>query len=260
MTQSALVKTGLSDQIMTITLSNPSARNSLSSEMMSALQTAFDAAGNDPAVRVVVLAAEGPAFCAGHDLKQMRANQNEAFAKALFSQCAALMLSIVRLPKPVIARVHATATAAGCQLVASCDLAIASTHARFATPGVNIGLFCHTPMVALSRNVANKHAMEMLLTGDLVSADDAMRIGLVNRVVEDHNLDTTVLDFALKIASKSSHTLKVGKEAFYRQAEMTVDDAYAYASEVMTQNLLARDAVEGIDAFVSKREPVWEDR
>ena len=246
--------------ICTLTLNNPAARNSLSTSMMSALQDAFDEAREDSAVRAVVLAANGPAFCAGHDLKEMRARQSEQFAAHMLEQCIALMLTIVRLPKPVIARVHATATAAGCQLVASCDLAVASDNARFATPGVNIGLFCHTPMVALSRNLSRKHAMEMLLTGDLLDAESALRMGLVNRVVAPESLDEAVYGFAQKIASKSAYTLAIGKEAFYQQADMGLEEAYRYAAGVMAQNMLAHDAGEGIDAFIEKRMPCWQDR
>jgi enoyl-CoA hydratase/carnithine racemase len=206
---------------------------------------------------VVVIGGAGPAFCAGHDLREIRANPGREAYAALFAQCSALMTRIVRLPKPVIARVHGVATAAGCQLVASCDLAIAAETARFATPGVNIGLFCSTPMVALSRAVGRKAAMEMLLTGDLIDAARAREIGLINRVVPEDALDTAVAALAAQIASKSPLTLAIGKEAFYRQAEMELEAAYRYASEVMTRNMLARDAAEGIDAFLQKRAPVW---
>lgn len=253
----SLVNTHTEDGVCTITMCNPAARNSLSEAMIGALQDALNAVREDADARVVVIAAEGPAFCAGHDLKEIRANPDRAYSTRLFDACAQLMMSIVNLPKPVIARVHATATAAGCQLVASCDLAIASENARFATPGVNIGLFCSTPMVALSRNVGNKHAMEMLLTGDMIGAQDAMRMGLVNKVVSDGELDASVADLSARIAAKSAHTLKVGKEAFYKQAEMPLAEAYAYTSQVMVENLLSDDAVEGICAFVEKRAPKW---
>lgn len=246
--------------VCTLTLNNPAARNALSTAMMEALHAAFVAAGSDPAVRVVVLAGEGPAFCAGHDLKEMRAHTDPAFHTALMARCVDLMLAIVRCPKPVIARVHAIATAAGCQLVASCDLAVAVDSARFATPGVNLGLFCSTPMVALSRNLSNKHAMEMLLTGDMIDAADAQRFGLVNRVVPAADLDATVLGFAAKIAAKSSNTLAIGKKAFYEQGEMTLEEAYRFAAEVMVRNLQTADAGEGIDAFIGKRAPCWVDR
>ena len=252
-----LISTAHHAGVHTITLDNPAARNALSSAMMSALKAAFESAGADPQVRVIVLAANGPAFCAGHDLKEMRANPDASFQATLMASCVELMLAIVRCPKPVIARVHATATAAGCQLVASCDLAIAVYDAKFATPGVNLGLFCSTPMVALSRNLSNKHAMEMLLCGEMIDADTAWRMGLVNRVVAADQLDVAVDELAHRIASKSSRTLAIGKEAFYRQAELPLSDAYAYASAVMTRNMMAHDAAEGIDAFLNKRPPIW---
>ena len=242
-----------------LTLNRPAARNALSVGLMQALDAALVAVAEDASVRVVVIAAAGPAFCAGHDLREMRANQDRSFTEALFAQCSALMMRIVRLPKPVIARVHGIATAAGCQLVASCDLAVAATHARFATPGVNIGLFCSTPMVALSRAVGRKAAMEMLLTGDMIDAAQARDLGLINRVVPADQLDETVAALAGQIAAKSALTLAIGKEAFYRQAEMDLDAAYRYAAEAMTRNMMARDAAEGIDAFLAKRAPVWTD-
>lgn len=248
------------DGIRTITLDHPASRNALSLRMMSGLSAAFRSAAHDAGVRVVVLAAHGPAFCAGHDLKEIRANPSSEFHASLMESCVELMLSIVRCPKPVIARVHATATAAGCQLVASCDLAVAAQDARFATPGVNIGLFCSTPMVALSRNLSNKHAMEMLLCGEMIDADSAWRMGLVNRVVPAAELDTTVLRLARTIAAKSSHTLAIGKEAFYAQREMGLEDAYRYAAGVMVANLRSEDAKEGIGAFIEKRPPCWVDR
>jgi enoyl-CoA hydratase/carnithine racemase len=243
-----------------LTLNRSAARNSLSAALMSALQDEFDAIASDESVRVVVIAANGPAFCAGHDLKELRANPGRQFYEALFAQCSRLMLTITRLPKPVVARVHGMATAAGCQLVATCDLAVASTAAKFATPGVNIGLFCSTPMVALSRNVGRKQAMEMLLTGEAVGAEAARELGLVNRVVPPDELDATVDALAGGIAAKSPLTLAIGKEAFYRQLELGLADAYDYASEVMTRNMLARDAEEGIDAFLEKRAPSWQGR
>ncbi len=242
-----------------LTLNRPAARNALSVGLMAALHAALDEIAGDPAARVVVISAAGPAFCAGHDLREMRANPGRDATEALFKQCSALMTRIVRLPKPVIARVHGIATAAGCQLVASCDLAVAAADARFATPGVNIGLFCSTPMVALTRNVGRKAAMEMLLTGELIDAARAREIGLVNRVVAPDALDGAVAALARQIAGKSALTVAIGKEAFYRQAEMDLDAAYAYAAEVMTRNMLARDAGEGIDAFLAKRQPVWID-
>ncbi len=242
-----------------LTLNRPAARNALSVALMSSLAEALDAIAADPSVRVVVIAGAGPAFCAGHDLRELRAHPEPAFYASLFAQCSALMTRIVRLPKPVIARVHGIATAAGCQLVASCDLAVASAAAKFATPGVNIGLFCSTPMVALSRAVGRKPAMEMLLTGEPIDAARAREIGLINRVVAPDDLDGEVRRLAAQLAGKSRHVLAIGKEAFYRQAEMDLDAAYRYAGEVMARNMLARDAAEGIDAFLERRTPAWSD-
>ena len=251
--------------IAVLTLNRPQARNSLSEALLEALSDAFSAIAHDRTVRAVVLAANGPAFSAWHDLKELNArrsdeNRGRAYYKHIMGLCSRLMQQIVNLPQPVIAAVHATATAAGCQLVASCDLAVASQAAKFATPGVNIGLFCSTPMVALSRNVSRKHAMQMLLTGDLISAEDAARIGLVNEVVLPGEERAAALKLAQKIAGKSTAIVKIGKEAFYRQAEMSLADAYDYASRVMVENMLARDAEEGISAFIEKREPKWQDR
>jgi enoyl-CoA hydratase/carnithine racemase len=249
-----------SGPVARLTLNRPEARNALSVPLMSALQDALDTIASNDAVRVVVIAANGPAFCAGHDMRELRADPRREMYEALFAQCSRLMTTILRLPKPVIARVHGTATAAGCQLVATCDLAVASKNAQFATPGVNIGLFCSTPMVALTRAVSRKAAMEMLLTGDPIDAAEAQRLGLVNDVVDATTLDDAVAKLATKIASKSRHVVAIGKEAFYRQIELGVDDAYTYASAVMTRNMLAADAREGIDAFLAKRKPTWEDR
>ncbi len=251
--------------IAILTLNRPQARNSLSEAMLQALSDALSAIAHDRSVRAVVLAAQGPAFSAGHDLKELNARRSDAdrgraYFKHIMELCSRVMQQIVRLPQPVIAAVQATATAAGCQLVASCDLAVASQAAKFATPGVNIGLFCSTPMVALSRNVSRKHAMQMLLTGDLISADDAARIGLVNEVVTAGQERATALKLAEKIAAKSQLTVKIGKEAFYRQAEMSLTEAYDYAAQVMVENMLARDAEEGIGAFIEKRDPKWQDR
>lgn len=243
--------------VTTLTLNRPAARNALSRAMMSALHQQLNAVAADPSVRVVVLAAAGPVFCAGHDLKEMRAAPDQAAHLATFRQCARLMTSLVRLHQPVIAKVQGTATAAGCQLVASCDLAIAAEQAQFATPGVNIGLFCSTPMVALSRAVPAKAAMEMLLTGDPIGAAEAVRIGLVNRAVPAAALDGTVADLAARIAAKSTRVLALGKESFHRQREMDLGTAYAYTAEVMALNMGLADAVEGIDAFLGKRPPVW---
>jgi enoyl-CoA hydratase/carnithine racemase len=247
-------------EVLRLTLNRPEARNALSAGLMSALLEALGRAATDPETRVVVIAGAGPAFCAGHDLREMRTDQRRETYERLFAQCSELMLAIVRLPKPVIAEVHGVATAAGCQLVATCDLAVVAEDARFATPGVNIGLFCSTPMVALTRAVGRKAAMEMLLTGKLIDAETAQAIGLVNRVVPRESLRDAVDDLAREIAGKSALVVKIGKEAFYRQAELDLAAAYRYAAEVMTTNMLARDAGEGIDAFLAKREPVWHDR
>lgn len=243
-----------------LTLNRPQARNALSIALMNELQAAIDAAAADRETRVVVIAAAGTAFSAGHDLREIRANPGRQHYEALFAQCSRLMMSLVRLSKPVIARVHGVATAAGCQLVASCDLAVAASTARFATPGVNIGLFCSTPMVALSRAIGRKPAMEMLLSGEMIDAEEARRLGLVNRVVPEAELDRQVAALAALIATKSQLTLAMGKEAFYRQAELGIEAAYAYAGEIMTRNMLAHDAEEGIDAFLAKRPPIWEGR
>ena len=245
------------DGVAWLTLNRPQARNALSMGLMTALDEALIAIGQDPTVQVVVIAGNGPAFCAGHDLREMRAHPEEASAAATFNLCSQLMQRIIALPQPVIAQVHGVATAAGCQLVATCDLAIAADSARFATPGVNIGLFCSTPMVALSRAVPRKQAMEMLLTGDMIPADRAREIGLVNRVVPEAELATTTTALATAIAAKSALTVAIGKAAFYRQAELPLADAYRYAAAVMTRNMMAHDAAEGIDAFLAKRHPVW---
>ena len=261
-TAEPLVLAAKNGAVLRLTLNRAGARNALSQGLMAALQDALDAATGDKAVRVIIIAADGPAFSSGHDLKEMTsrrgdADKGKAFYTALFTQCSTLMQTIVRHPKPVIAQIQGIATAAGCQLVASCDLAIASSTARFATPGVNIGLFCSTPMVALSRNVSRKHAMEMLLTGEMIQAEDAHRIGLINRVVASETLAAETMRLAELIATKPHGTLKIGKEAFYKQVEMGLGDAYDYASRVMTENMLAAEAAEGIGAFVEKREPKW---
>ena len=253
------------DGIAVLTLNQPQTRNSLSEAMLEALGDAFTAIAHDDTVRALVIAANGPAFSAGHDLKELNRRRSDedrgrAYFKHIMGLCSTVMQQIVVLPQPVIAAVQATATAAGCQLVASCDLAVASRAAKFATPGVNIGLFCSTPMVALSRNVSRKHAMEMLLTGEMISAEHAERIGLVNRLVAPGHEREEALKLAHRIASKSALTVKIGKEGFYRQLEMPLADAYDYVSEVMVENMLARDAEEGISAFIEKREPKWQDR
>lgn len=249
--------------VLILTLNRPAQRNALSEALIAALQAALDAAGHDPTVRAVIIAARGPAFSAGHDLKEMAPHWNDGdrgrhYFERLMKQCSRMMQTIVRCPKPVIAEVQGIATAAGCQLVASCDLAIAAEGATFATPGVNIGLFCSTPMVALSRNVARKQAMEMLLAGEMVPAPRAREIGLVNRVVAASALRAETLKLAQLIASKSRATVAIGKEAFYRQLELPLSAAYDYASEVMTRNLMEADAEEGICAFIDKREPTWQ--
>jgi len=260
-----LLQKAFDNGILRLTLDDAKRRNALSDEMMETLSQALDKAAADKTIRVVVLAANGPAFCAGHDLKQIKAGRQAddkglAYFTNVFENCASLMKKIVQHPKPIIAEVTGIATAAGCQLVASCDLAIAAKSSRFATPGVHIGLFCSTPMVALSRNVSNKQAMEMLMVGDMVSAKKAVKIGLINEAVKDKKLTETTMAFASKIASKSTMTLAIGKQAFYEQREMPLAEAYQYASDVMVQNILKQDAIEGIDAFVEKRKPQWTDQ
>lgn len=265
MTSSDILLRDLSDDgILRLTLNDPKRRNALSEAMLGALGTAFADVGADPSARVIILAANGPAFCAGHDLKEMTAGRSgpdggKAYFAKVMAMCAGVMQGIVNCPKPVIAEVTGIATAAGCQLVASCDLAIAAEIAQFSTPGVHIGLFCSTPMVALSRNVCNKHAMEMLLTGDMTPAARAAEMGLVNRVVSEDALQGATMEMARKFASKSSMTLAIGKRAFYAQREMPLAQAYDYASGVMVDNMLARDAEEGIGAFIEKRAPQWQD-
>jgi enoyl-CoA hydratase/carnithine racemase len=261
---SSYVQRGDREGIALLVLNRPQARNSLSEAMLAELGRSIDAIAADRSVRAVVLSANGPVFCAGHDLREITERRNDpdggrAYVQDLMDRCSDMMQTIQRLPQPVIAAVEGVATAAGCQLVASCDLAIASRTARFATPGVHIGLFCSTPMVALTRNVAPKHAMEMLLTGDMVSADDAYRIGLVNRVVAPGEERKEATKLARRIAEKSALTLRIGKEAFYRQIDMSLGDAYRYASQVMVENMMERDAEEGISAFVEKRTPKWTD-
>jgi len=251
--------------IRLLTLNRPAARNSLSEGLIAELHAALKEIHDDNSVRAVVIAANGPAFSAGHDMKELTARRSDADrGRAYFGQimnaCSAMMQAVVLLPKPVVAAVQGIATAAGCQLVASCDLAVASEAAGFATPGVDIGLFCSTPMVALSRNVPRKQAMEMLLTGEPISAATAKNIGLVNRVVAAGTERDAAIALAQKVALKSAYTVKLGKEAFYRQAEMNLADAYRYAAQVMTENMMARDAEEGIGAFIEKREPKWQDK
>jgi enoyl-CoA hydratase/carnithine racemase len=253
------------DGIAVLTLNQPQSRNSLSEAMLEALGDALTSIAHDDTVRVLVIAANGPAFSAGHDLKELNRHRSDddrgrSYFTHVMKLCSTVMQQVVTLPQPAIAAVQATATAAGCQLVASCDLAIAARTAKFATPGVNIGLFCSTPMVALARNVSRKHAMEMLLTGDMVSAEHAQRIGLVNHLVAPGHEREEALNLARKIAGKSALTVKIGKEGFYRQLEMPLAEAYDYVAKVMVENLLARDAEEGIGAFIEKRDPKWQDR
>lgn len=253
------------DTIVILTLNRPAARNSLSEALLNALFITLDDIATDTSVRGVVIAANGPAFCAGHDLKELTARRSDsdggrAYFKHIMTTCSTVMQKIVHLPQPVIAAVQGVATAAGCQLVASCDLAVASPAAKFATPGVDIGLFCSTPMVALSRNLPRKLAMEMLLTGEMMEAAQAAQHGLINRVVTAGTERAEALALANKIAAKSAYTVKTGKQAFYRQLDLGLAEAYAYASEVMTENMMAHDAEEGICAFIEKRKPTWEDR
>jgi enoyl-CoA hydratase/carnithine racemase len=243
--------------IARLVLNRPAARNALSRGLMAAMQAELDAIAGESGVKAVIIAALGPAYSAGHDLREVRAHPSRAAYEALFADCSRLMQSIVRLPQPVIAEVQGLAYAAGCQLVASCDLAVAADTATFCTPGVNIGLFCSTPMVALSRNLPRKKMMEMLLLGEAMSAEDAERFGLVNRIAAPGRLAQETRAMAEAIVSKSPLTVRIGKAAFYRQSEMPLADAYDYASRVMTENMLARDAEEGIDAFLQKRKPEW---
>jgi enoyl-CoA hydratase/carnithine racemase len=249
-------------QVAVLTLNRPETRNCLSEDMIAALHAAIGEIAGSDAVRAIVITGAGSAFSSGHDLKEMTAHRSDpdrgrAYFAKIMNACSQMMLAIVRSPKPVIAAVNGIATAAGCQLVASCDLGVASQDARFATPGVNIGLFCSTPMVALSRNVSRKAAMEMLLLGDMVEAAEAKELGLVNRVVEPDETVNAAVELGRKIAEKPKATLKIGKEAFYRQLEMPLDEAYAYASTVMVENMLHAEAEEGIGAFLEKRQPNW---
>ena len=248
------------DGVTTLTLNRPAQYNALSGDMLDALQAALDDIGSDDSVRVVIIAASGKAFCPGHDLKEMRSSEDREFHQALFDKCAGMMLAINRLQQPVIARVHGIATAAGCQLVANCDLAVAAEEARFAVSGINVGLFCSTPAVPLSRNMHRKQAMQMLLTGDFIDADTALRFGLVNEVVPAAELDTATDALAQKIVAKSAHAIGLGKNMFYRQLPMDLADAYAYAAERMACNMDSEDAREGIDAFIEKRKPEWKGR
>ena len=248
------------DGVTSLTLNRPRQFNALSMEMLDALQAALGAIADDRSVRVVVIGAHGKAYCAGHDLKEMLANRTQEFIGGLFSRCCEVMMSITRLPQPVIARVHGIATAAGCQLVASCDLAVASSDARFATSGINFGLFCSTPGVAVSRNLSRKQALEMLMTGEFIDAQTALAWGLVNRVVLPEQLDSAVRELADVLLSKPQAVLAAGKQFFYQQIEMNTEPAYRLATEVITNNMLGPDALEGVSAFAEKRKPQWNKR
>ena len=248
------------DGLTTLTLNRPGQFNSLSKDMLTAVKAELDAIAADEAIRVVVIAGAGKAFCAGHDLKEMRANHDKGFMQALFRQCGELMLTLTRMPQPVIARVHGIATAAGCQLVSMCDLAVAADVARFAVSGINVGLFCSTPAVCLARNLGRKAALEMLLTGDFIDAMEAKSKGLVNRVVPADALDAEVERLVQSILAKSAVAVRIGKGMFYKQLEMGLSEAYDYASEVMACNMMSEDAGEGIDAFMQKRKPEYKGR
>jgi len=243
--------------ICELTINRPEAYNALSMECMETLQVCLDDIRDDAGIKAVIISGSGSKFCAGHDLKELRDNRDRDFYEQTFTTCSRLMMSIISSPKPFIARVRGIATAAGCQLVASCDLAVAAEDARFATPGVNIGLFCSTPMVAISRTVARKHALEMLLLGDFISAQRAYEIGLVNRIAPPGELDGVTAELAAAIASKSAPTLRIGKHAFQQQIDRDLEDAYAYCNQVMVNNMMAEDASEGIAAFLEKRAPEW---
>jgi enoyl-CoA hydratase/carnithine racemase len=242
-----------------LTLNRPQAYNALSLGLMEAATAELERIAKDRNVRAVVFQGSGKGFCAGHDLKELRANPTRAFYERTFAACSRMMLGVVALPQPVIAKVHGIATAAGCQLLATCDLAVAAETARFGTPGVNIGLFCSTPMVALSRNVGRKQAMQMLLTGEMIDAPTALSFGLINEAVPDERLAEAAEAWADKVKRKSAHVLKIGKQAFYRQSELGLEEAYDYTARVMVENMLAKDAEEGIDAFIEKRQPQWQD-
>ena len=259
---SNLIIEDLKDSILKITLNNQTQQNTLSLEFINDLKKIFENANSNDEIKVIILSSSGKVFSAGHNLKEIKSHRQDKdqglqFFKDLINSCSDLMLKIIHNSKPVIAEVNGIATAAGCQLVASCDLAYASQISKFATPGVNIGLFCSTPMVALSRVVKNKHSMEMLLTGDFIDADKAKSIGLINNYFIDDELVNKTREMAMKITNKSSQTVKIGKKAFYNQTEMTISDAYKYASEIMIENMMNQDSEEGIAAFLEKRTPNW---
>ena len=252
-----VLRSDRADGLTTLTLNRPGQFNSLSKDMLTAIKDELDAIAANKAVRVVVIAGAGKAFCAGHDLKEMRANHDKGYMQALFRQCGELMLTLTRMPQPVIARVHGIATAAGCQLVSMCDLAVAADVAKFAVSGINVGLFCSTPAVGLARNLGRKAALEMLLTGDFIDAMEAKSKGLVNRVVPADALDAEVERLVQSILAKSAIAVRIGKGMFYKQLEMGLTEAYDYASEVMACNMMSEDAREGIDAFMQKRKPEY---
>ena len=259
---SNLIIEDLKDSILKITLNNPTQQNTLSLQFINDLKKIFENADSNDEIKVIILSSSGKVFSAGHNLKEIKSHRQDKdqglqFFKDLINSCSDLMLKIIHNSKPVIAEVNGIATAAGCQLVASCDLAYASQVSKFATPGVNIGLFCSTPMVALSRVVKNKHSMEMLLTGDFIDADKAKSIGLINNYFSEDELFNKTREMAIKIKSKSSQTVKIGKKAFYNQTEMTISDAYKYASKIMIENMMNQDSEEGIAAFLEKRTPNW---
>lgn len=247
-------------EVAYLTMNRPKQYNALSEEMIAAMQAELDRLREDTTIRAVVLGGNGKAFCAGHDLKQMRANPQQSYYQDLFARCSRMMTSLMTIPQPVIARVHGIATAAGCQMVATCDLAVAVDSARFAVSGINVGLFCSTPSVALSRNLGRKNAFEMLITGDFIDASKARDMGLVNRVVTTDALDEEIRKLTDSICAKSPVAVRIGKQMFYRQLEMGIDDAYRFSGDVMAGNMMADDAAEGIDAFMAKRKPVWRGR
>tara|TARA_Y200000002_G_scaffold60417_1_gene45712 strand:+ start:2635 stop:3462 length:828 start_codon:yes stop_codon:yes gene_type:complete len=263
---SEILETSLtSNGVLRLNLNSPENLNALSENMIDLMQKNIDKGGSDKNVRVIIISSEGTTFSSGHDLKELKkarknSDRGKKYYSKIMNKCSKMMQSIINNPKPFIAEVGGVATAAGCQLVASCDLAYANTSAKFATPGVNIGLFCSTPMVAISRNLSNKHSMEMLLTGELISSEKAATIGLINEVSQDDKLKNFVLNKAIKISKKSAVTLKIGKKAFYKQIDMKLSDAYDYASKTMVENMLKLDAKEGIDAFINKRKPKWQDK
>ena len=263
--ENILLKSPNDHGILRLTLNDPDNKNALSELMMQELLKAISDASKDNSVKVIVIASTGDVFCSGHNLKEINEakksdDNGESYYLGLFKICSSLMQLIIHCSKPVIAEVNGIATAAGCQLVASCDLAVSSDSSKFATPGVNIGLFCSTPMVALSRNVSQKNSMKMLLTGDMISADEAKRISLINDCVPEEQLTKLVMDLAEKISKKSQEVLKIGKEAFYKQSQLNIEDAYEYTSMVMTKNMMIDDASEGINAFLEKRNPKWKNK